>query len=104
MVVVMNENATDENIQDVVGKLMDMNFDVHRITGVNQTVIGAIGDKRDADTRDLAVMEGVHEVVRITEPYKLASRTFHSENTVIKIKDVEIGGKDVAVMAGPCSV
>ncbi len=104
MVVVMKENATEEQIQKVIARLVNMNFDVHRSTGVSKTVIGAIGDKRGVDPRTIEVMDGVHEVVRITEPYKLAGRTFHPEDTVIRIRDVEIGGREVVVMAGPCSV
>ncbi len=104
MVVVMKENASEEQIQKVIARLVEMNFDVHRSTGVSKTVIGAIGDKRGVDPRTIEVMDGVHEVLRITEPYKLAGRTFHPEDTVIRIKDVEIGGSEVIVMAGPCSV
>ncbi|RMD96930.1 MAG: 3-deoxy-7-phosphoheptulonate synthase [Calditrichaeota bacterium] len=104
MVVVMKENATEDQIQQVIARLVDMNFDVHRSTGVSKTVLGAIGDKRGIDPRTIEVLDGVHEVLRITEPYKLAGRTFHAEDTRIKIKDVEIGGNEVVVMAGPCSV
>jgi 3-deoxy-7-phosphoheptulonate synthase len=104
MVVVMNENATEEQIQAVVTRLNEMNFEVHRSNGVNQTLLGAIGDKRNIDSRNFELMAGVHEVLRISTPYKLASRAFHPEDTLIKIRDVEIGGKTVVVMAGPCSV
>lgn len=104
MVVVMNENATEEQIQSVIAKLTERKFNVHRSTGVNQTVLGALGDKRDVDTRNFELMAGVHEVLRITTPYKLASRTFHPEDTIVKIRDVTIGGETVVVMAGPCSV
>jgi 3-deoxy-7-phosphoheptulonate synthase len=104
MVVVMNENATEDQIQAVIAKLVDMKFDVHRSTGVNQTLLGAIGDKRGLDTRNFELMAGVHEVLRITTPYKLVSRTFHPQDTVVKIREVEIGGEAVVVMAGPCSV
>lgn len=104
MVVVMNENATEEQIQAVVTRLNEMKFEVHRSNGVNQTLLGAIGDKRNVDPRNFELMAGVHEVLRITTPYKLPSRAFHPEDTVIKIRDVEIGGKAVVVMAGPCSV
>jgi len=104
MVVVMNENATEEQIQSVISKLIEVKFDVHRSTGVNQTVLGALGDKRGVDARNFELMDGVHEVLRITTPYKLASRTFHPKDTVVKIHDVAIGGDTVVVMAGPCSV
>ncbi len=103
MVVVMQERATDEQVQKVIAQLVEMGFDVHRSTGALRTVIGAVGGKRDTDPRLLEVLEGVQEVLRITEPYKLASRTFKPENSVISIGDVRIGGDEVIVMAGPCS-
>src|SRR3954469_11792757 len=103
MVVVMKELATAEQIQGVIAQLTGMGFDVHRSTGALRTVIGAVGMQRQFDARLLEVLDGVHEVVRITEPYKLASRTFKPENTVIVIDDVRIGGDEVIVMAGPCS-
>jgi 3-deoxy-7-phosphoheptulonate synthase len=103
MVVVMEERATDEQVQAVIAHLTDMGFDVHRSTGALRTVIGAVGGQRQFDSRLIEVLDGVHEVLRITEPYKLASRTFKPENTVIAVGDVRIGGDEVIVMAGPCS-
>lgn len=103
MVVVMRERATDEQLQSVIAKLTEMGFDVHRSTGALRTVLGAVGGTRQFDTALLEVLDGVQEVHRITEPYKLASRTFKQENTVITIGDVRIGGDEVIVMAGPCS-
>ena len=99
----MQERATDEQVTRVVAQLVEMGFDVHRSTGALRTVIGAVGGNREGDPRLLEVLEGVQEVLRITEPYKLASRTFRPENTVITIGDVRIGGDEVVVMAGPCS-
>ncbi len=104
MVVVMNENATEEQIQAAVTRLEEMKFTVHRSNGVNQTLLGAIGDKRSIDPRDFELMDGVHEVLRITTPYKLASRAFHPQDTIVKIRDVALGGDTVVLMAGPCSV
>ena len=103
MVVVMQERASDAQIQSVIAKLIEMGFDVHRSTGALRTVLGAVGGTRQFDTALLEVLEGVQEVHRITEPYKLASRTFKPDNTVITIGDVRIGGDEVIVMAGPCS-
>jgi 3-deoxy-7-phosphoheptulonate synthase len=103
MVVVMKELATDEQIQGVIAQLTSMGFDVHRSTGALRTVLGAVGGQRQFDSRLLEVLDGVQEVVRITEPYKLASRTFKPDNTVIVIDDLRIGGDEVIVMAGPCS-
>ena len=102
MVVVMEERATEEQIQDVISQLLEMGFDIHRSTGALRTVIGAVGGSQ-GDPRLIEVKPGVHEVLRISEPYKLASRTFKPESTVITIDDLRIGGDEVIVMAGPCS-
>jgi 3-deoxy-7-phosphoheptulonate synthase len=103
MVVVMAEGATEEQIQNVVAHLVEQGFDVHRSTGAQRTVLGAVGSGRHRDPRLLEVLDGVNEVVRISEPYKLASRTFKRDNTVFDVGDVRIGGDEVIVMAGPCS-
>ena len=103
MVVVMQERATDEQVQRVIAQLVEMGFDVHRSTGALRTVIGAVGGNRAFDPGLVQVLDGVQEVLRITEPYKLASRTFKPENTIVTIGDVRIGGDEVIVMAGPCS-
>ncbi|PYR80399.1 MAG: 3-deoxy-7-phosphoheptulonate synthase [Acidobacteria bacterium] len=103
MVVVMQERATDEQVQHVIAQLVGMGFDVHRSTGALRTVLGAVGGTREFDPRLIEVLDGVQEVLRITEPYKLASRTFRPENTVITIGDLRVGGDEVIVMAGPCS-
>ena len=102
MVVVMEERATEAQIEKVVATLVDAGMDVHRSTGVNRTVLGVVGAHK-VDPALIEVMDGVHEVLRITEPYKLASRTFKPEGTVVVIDDVRIGGDEVIVMAGPCS-
>jgi 3-deoxy-7-phosphoheptulonate synthase len=104
MVVVMQEGATDEQIQHVMDRLVALGFDIHRSTGATHTVLGAVGVRPDFDTRDIELLEGVREVVRITQPYKLASRAFRPEGTVVKFSNgVRIGGKEIAVVAGPCS-
>ena len=105
MVVVMDEGATEEQIQRVINKLMEMGFDIHRSTGARQTVLGAVGAKFEFYTRDIELLTGVAEVLRISAPYKLASRHFRPEGSVISIgKGVAVGGREVVVMAGPCSV
>jgi 3-deoxy-7-phosphoheptulonate synthase len=102
MVVVMQERASEAEIQSVIAQLVEMGFDVHRSTGTSRTVIGAVGNG-NGDPQLLEVQSGVHEVLRISEPYKLASRTFKPDNTVVVVGDVRIGGDEVVVMAGPCS-
>ena len=103
MVVVMEERAAEDEIQHVIATLVEKEFDVHRSTGALKTVLGAVGGQRGFDTRLIEVMAGVHEVVRITEPYKLASRTFKPEKTIVSVGDLRIGGDEVIVIAGPCS-
>jgi 3-deoxy-7-phosphoheptulonate synthase len=104
VVIVLDKNVTDEQYENVVKHLEDFGFAVHKSTGVQQIVLGAIGVKPDFDIRKVKILEGVAEVYRITEPFKLASRTFKKEDTVISIGDVQIGGNKVVMMAGPCSV
>jgi len=102
MVVVMEERATEAQIEKVVARLVELGMDVHRSTGVSRTVLGVVGQKRP-DPGLIEMMEGVHEVMRISEPYKLASRTFKPEGTIINVGDIRIGGDEVIMMAGPCS-
>ena len=105
MGVVMQEGASEDQIQGAINKLMEMGFDIHRSTGARQTVLGAVGALVDFDTRDIELLEGVEEVVRISAPYKLASRHFRPEGSVIQLgKGVAVGGEQVVMMAGPCSV
>jgi 3-deoxy-7-phosphoheptulonate synthase len=105
MIVAMQETATDEQIQQVVEHLIRMGFSVHRTTGERQTVLAAVGARVDFDTRNLEVLSGVEHVHRISAPYKLAGRSFRPQGTVIDFPNgVQIGGDQVVVMAGPCSV
>ncbi len=105
MVIIMEHTAKEKDIQAVIERLTEWGYDIHRSTGENRTVLGAVGSPRTAaDPRDLEVLVGVREVVRISEPYKLAGRTFKREDTVVRIGDVTIGGDEVVAMAGPCAV
>ena len=93
MIVVMQEGASEAQIQAVIDRLVSMNFTVHRSTGVMHTVLGGVGPEDDIDPAEFEVMDGVKEAHRIASPYKLASRHFRPAGTVVKIKDVEIGGR-----------
>jgi 3-deoxy-7-phosphoheptulonate synthase len=104
MLVVMQQGATEPQIQAVIDRMVGEGYDVHRSTGVMHTVLGGVGPKADVDLEIFEVMEGVKEAHRIASPYKLASRNFNPGGTVVKIGDVSIGGEQVIVMAGPCSV
>jgi 3-deoxy-7-phosphoheptulonate synthase len=104
MLVVMQQGAGDQQIQAVIDRLVKQGFTVHRSTGVLHTVLGGVGPVDEMDPADFEAMDGVKECHRIVSPYKLASRHFRPQGTVIKIGNVEIGGPRVVVMAGPCSV
>ncbi|OGU36667.1 MAG: 3-deoxy-7-phosphoheptulonate synthase [Ignavibacteria bacterium GWB2_35_6b] len=104
MVVVLENNINEEQIGEIIKQLEDFGFQIHRSTGVQKTILGAIGVKPNFDTRKVKILKGVADVYRVTAPFKLASRSFQEHDTVIKIKDVEIGGNGIALMIGPCSV
>jgi 3-deoxy-7-phosphoheptulonate synthase len=104
MVVVMQEHATEEQIQGVIGRLREDGFQTHRSDGASRTVIGAIGVGIEIDTRRYELLPGVYECLRITEEYKLASRGFREEDTVVDVGGVRVGGAEVVLMAGPCTV
>jgi 3-deoxy-7-phosphoheptulonate synthase len=103
MVIVMKRDVTEKQIEGVIKKLVSQDFDVHRSTGVEHTILGAVGAKV-VDIRDYQLLDGVKEVHRITEPYKLASKAFRPDGTVIEINGVMIGGNEVVIMAGPCTI
>jgi 3-deoxy-7-phosphoheptulonate synthase len=101
----MEEGAGEKQIQAVIDRLVGLGFDIHRSTGVRHTLLGAVGGKTGVvDPRDLQLLDGVSEVLRISTPYKLAGRTFKPEGTIVSVGGVLIGGKNVPLLAGPCSV
>jgi 3-deoxy-7-phosphoheptulonate synthase len=105
MIVAMQETATEQEIQHVIEIVVSRGFEVHRSTGVRQTVLGCVGAKVNFDIRDIEVLPGVQEVHRISSPYKLVGRSFRPEGTVITLPNgLTVGGNEVLVMAGPCSV
>jgi 3-deoxy-7-phosphoheptulonate synthase len=105
MIIAMQPEASEKQIQSVIDHLVAIGFDVHRSTGVTQTVLGAVGARVDFDLRELELLDGVQLVHRISAPYKLAARNFRPEGTIVKLPNgVTVGGEQVVVMAGPCSV
>ena len=104
MIIVMKPDATKENIQKVEERLQQVGLKAHLSTGEDCTIIGVIGDRKKIANLEVSMLEGVEKTVRITEKYKLVSRHFHPEDTVVDVDGVKIGGKEVVVMAGPCSV
>ena len=106
MVVVMQEGASERQIQVVIDRMVEVGFNVHRSTGTVHTVLGGVGIKtEEVDPAIFEVLDGVKEAHRIASPYKLASRSFRPGGSVVKIGgDVTVGGGRVVIMAGPCSV
>src|SRR6202044_2967503 len=105
MIVAMQDSASEDQIQHVIDRLVRLGFEIHRSTGARQTVLGGIGVPHDFDTREVEMLPGVQEVHRISSPYKLAGRSFRPEGTIVKLANgVNVGGNEIVVMAGPCSV
>jgi 3-deoxy-7-phosphoheptulonate synthase len=99
----MQEGAVPDQVNRVVAHLEQMGLAVHRSIGANRTLLGVVGESPHGDPRLVQMFDGVQEVVQISEPYKLASRAFRPQGTVIILDDLRIGGDEVIVMAGPCS-
>ena len=104
MIIVMSPSATKENLEKVIKKVESAGLRTHISEGEEVTIVGVIGDQKKIANLEMNMMEGVEKTVRITEKYKLVSRNFHPEDTIVDVDGVKIGGKQIVVMAGPCSV
>lgn len=105
MIIVFKLGAKDSEIQVVRDKIVSLGYTPHEIVGVERTVLGAVGDERYKEQLwAIESMPGVEEIIQILKPYKLASREFRKENTVVQVNGNTIGGKQIALIAGPCSV
>jgi 3-deoxy-7-phosphoheptulonate synthase len=105
MIVQMRKGTTQKEVEDVVSRAKSLGLSVQLNLGTEKTVIAILGSNTGQLATDIfAVLPGVETVARIMKPYKLASREFKSDDTVVKVGGVEIGGKQVVVMAGPCAV
>lgn len=104
MVIVLRANANREDILNIEDFLESKGLGIHTSQGTQRTIIGVIGDKTLLSDSQLELLPGVDKIVHIVEPYKLASRTFKPDDSIIDIKGVKVGGKELAVFAGPCAV
>ncbi len=105
MVIVMKPEATELQLKEVISKIEELGYKPHVIYGATRNVIGAVGDERGKFIlQSLEVMEGVEAVIPILKPYKLASKEVKKEKTVVSVKDILIGGKEVIIIAGPCAI
>ncbi|MBI2659650.1 3-deoxy-7-phosphoheptulonate synthase [Candidatus Woesearchaeota archaeon] len=104
MIVVMRKNANERQIAKVIGKIKSSGLKSHISKGEVLTIIGIIGDERKVPESQIRAMEGVEKIMPVLSPYKLVSRDFHPHNRIVAVNGVKIGGNDIVVMAGPCSV
>ena len=104
MIIVLKKGATEKEKTAVVRYIEEHGLRAHISVGTERTVIGAIGDERLLEKEQLELLPGVEKVMPVLKPYKLVSREFHPENTIVKVDGVEIGGNEFVVMAGPCAV
>ncbi len=105
MIVAMQENATEDQIDAVIGAMTEAGIGVHRTTGSTQTILAGVGPTAAVDLAEYEQMDGVESVHRISAPYKLAGRGFRPEGTVIEFSNgVKLGGTEIVAMAGPCSI
>jgi 3-deoxy-7-phosphoheptulonate synthase len=104
MMIIMQRGVSRQKIQAVIAEIEAQGLGAHVIEGVEQTVIGAVGETHSISTDVFEVLEGVETVKRISQPYKLASRQFHPHDSVFPLDGFAVGGEEIAIIAGPCSV
>ena len=104
MLIIMHPGASQEQVKNVIAVIERQNLTSHIIQGVEQTVIGAVGDSHSVGKEVFEILPGVAGVTRISQPYKLASRQFHPQDSVFPLDGFSVGGEEIAIIAGPCSV
>jgi 3-deoxy-7-phosphoheptulonate synthase len=104
MIVVMRNGASQETVQTVVERITELGFRAHLSVGQERTIIGVIGDERSLKEDVFRMLDGVERVMRVLKPFKLASRDFHPQDTVVPIDGVSVGSKGIIIMAGPCAI
>jgi len=104
MVIVFTKDATEQDIIQVIQKLTRLGLDIHRSTADERTMIRILGDKRGIDMRDIETLPGVMGIHKITDPYLMVGREYQKQDTRVTVRGTTIGGKDIVVMAGPCTL
>jgi len=104
MMIIMHPGAPQKQIDHVIEHIEEQGLSAHPIYGVEQTIVGAVGESHTIPTSAFETLAGVMAVQRISQPYKLASRQFHPENSIFPLDGFTIGGREVPIIAGPCSV
>lgn len=104
MIIVFKRNAQQENIDRIIEKVHSRGLNTHVVNGAGQTIVGLIGDTSRMDPKNFEVDLDVEKVMLVQEPFKVANRAFHPEDSVIDVSGVPVGGAHMALIAGPCSV
>jgi len=104
MIIVCEAKATEAQIKTIQDRIRAAGLEIHRSDGVEHTILGVVGDRSRIDMQQFRLMPGVRDVLPVSSPYKLASREFHPESSIVRVGEVPIGGPEVVVIAGPCAV
>ncbi len=104
MIVVFKQNTPKKAIEELSKSISSMGVQVNKVVGSEATILGIVGDTSNVDMKVLEANENVERVMRVSEPYKKANRKFHPDPTIVKVGDTEVGGKQLTLIAGPCSV
>jgi 3-deoxy-7-phosphoheptulonate synthase len=104
MIIVLRPHSSQEQIEHVLDRIRELGFKPHLSQGEHRTIIGVIGDENRLQAEPLQAIPGVEQVLPILKPFKLASREFHSQDTVVRVGKISIGGRSLALIAGPCAV
>ena len=104
MIVVFKQNTPKKAIEELSRSISSMGVQVNKVVGSEATILGIVGDTSNVDMKVLEANENVERVMRVSEPYKKANRKFHPDPTIVKVGDTEVGGKQITLIAGPCSV
>ena len=104
MIVVFKQNTPEKAIEELSRSISSMGVQVNKVVGSEATILGIVGDTSNVDMKVLEANENVERVMRVSEPYKKANRKFHPDPTIVKVGDTEVGGKQLTLIAGPCSV
>ncbi len=104
MVIIMKHNATTQEIASAIAHVEALGFQAHPVYGEERTIIGVIGDERPVEPEHFEMLDGVERAVRILHPFKLASRDFHPDDSLVRLNGCVAGGPQIILMAGPCAV
>jgi len=104
MIIVMNNTATEEEIENVVSRIKQKGLEATISKGIEKTLVGAVGDERLLDPELLQSLPAVEQALHIVKPYKIVAREWHKQDSVIDISGHPIGGKHIQIISGPCSV